>query len=91
MSDEHKDIEDRLKGFSLTTVEIFYHMPDHPHVLQSYIWQGLDRAPEYPVLTKFLDFWRRELDGPLHSVRIGTADEYVQPEVHVAEYGYTLH
>ena len=91
MSDEHKDMEDRLKGFTLTTAEIFYHLPDHPNLLQSYIWQGMDKAPDYPVLHRFLDFWRRELDGPLHSVRIGEADVATLPEVNVAEYGYTLH
>lgn len=91
MSDRHEDIEDRLEGFSLTTAEIFYHLPDQPQLLQSYVWQGLDRAPEYPILNKFLDFWRRELDGPLHSVRIGTTDEIVHPEVRVVDYGYTVH
>jgi uncharacterized protein Usg len=25
------------------------------------------------VLQKFLDFWRRELDGPVHSVRVASA------------------
>jgi uncharacterized protein Usg len=61
-----------LKDYRLTTAEILYHMPDHPSVLQSFIWQDLDIAPQYPVLNKFLDFWRREIDGRLHSVRIGT-------------------
>ena len=91
MSAQHDDFEERLSGFTLTTAEIFYHLPDHPNLLQSYIWQGLDRAPEFPVLNRFLDFWRRELDGPLHSVRIGTTDGLEPPEVRVADHGYTLH
>ena len=60
------------KDYRLTTAEILYHLPDHPGLLQSYIWQDLDLAPRYPVLHKFLDFWRRELDGKLHSVRVAT-------------------
>ena len=63
----------QLQGYRLTTAEILYHMPDHPGVLQTYIWQELDIAPRYPVLHKFLDFWARQLDGPLHSVRVGSA------------------
>ena len=59
----------QLNGYSLTTAEILYHMPDHLHLLQSYIWQEYDLAPEFPRLHKFLDFWSRNLDGPLHSVR----------------------
>ena len=62
----------QLKDYRLTTAEILYHLPDHPRVLQTYVWQELDLAPEYPVLRKFLDFWNRELDGKLHSVRVAS-------------------
>jgi uncharacterized protein Usg len=57
-----------LNGYSLTTAEIIYHMPDCPHILQSYIWQDYDMAPKFPVLFAFLNFWEKELDGPLHSI-----------------------
>jgi len=60
----------QLRDYRLTTAEILYHMPDHPGLLQSYIWQDLDLAPKFPQLRRFLDFWSRELDGRLHSVRI---------------------
>ncbi len=61
-----------LKGYRLTTAEILYHMPDHPKLLQTFIWQELDMAPKFPVLSKFLTFWEKNLDGRLHSVRVGT-------------------
>lgn len=61
-----------LEGYRLTTAEILYHMPDHPKVLQAFIWQDLDIAPKYPVLAKFLNFWKTSLDGKLHSVRLAT-------------------
>lgn len=60
----------QLAGYRLTTAEILYHMPDHPGLLQSFVWQKLDIAPDYPVLRRFLEFWQRELEGPLHSVRV---------------------
>ncbi|MCB5944842.1 usg protein [Acidocella sp. KAb 2-4] len=63
----------QLRDYRLTTAEILYHMPDHPGLLQSYIWQELDLAPQYPVLRKFLAFWTRNLDGKLHSVRVGSS------------------
>ena len=66
-----KRIERQLQGYRLTTAEILYHLPDHPGLLQSYFWQDLDIAPKFPVLHRFLDFWSRELDGKLHSVRVG--------------------
>jgi uncharacterized protein Usg len=59
-----------LKGYRLTTAEILYHMPDHPGLLQTFLWQELDLAPKYPVLGKFLKFWEGNIDGRLHSVRV---------------------
>jgi uncharacterized protein Usg len=64
----------QLRSYRLTTAEILYHMPDHPAVLQTFIWQHLDLAPEYPVLHKFLDFWTRNIDGKLHSVKVAQAE-----------------
>jgi uncharacterized protein Usg len=58
------------RGYGLTTAEIHYHLPDHPSVLQLYVWQEYDVAPSFPTLQNFLDFWRRELEGALHSVRV---------------------
>lgn len=57
-----------LKGYGLTTAQVLYHMPDHPHLLQTFLWQQYDIAPNFPALRDFLDFWRDSLDGPLHSV-----------------------
>jgi uncharacterized protein Usg len=59
-----------IKDYRLTTAEILYRLPDHPEILQSYVWQAMDIAPDYPELRKFLSFWDRELEGKLHSVRV---------------------
>ena len=58
----------QLQDYRLTTAEIFYHMPDHPKLLQTFLWQQYDLAPHFPELKRFLDFWGREIDGKLHSV-----------------------
>ena len=60
----------RLLGYRLATANILYHMPDHPALLQTYIWQDYDLAPDYPILRKFLDFWTKNLDGALHTVTV---------------------
>lgn len=60
----------KWNGYGLTTANILYRMPDHPVFLQTYVWQGYDIAPVFPALKRFLDFWKRELDGPLHSVTV---------------------
>lgn len=48
-------------------------MPDAQSVLQSYIWQDYDSAPRFPKLLGFLEFWEKELEGPIHSVRVAHA------------------
>ncbi len=63
------ELELMLKGYGLTTAEIFYRMPDYRNVLNTFVWQEYDLAPDYPKLYKFLDFWRSKIEGPLHSVR----------------------
>lgn len=61
-----------LKDYRLTLAEIYYHMPDHPHLLQTFVWQDYDIAPQFPTLGKFLNFWTREIDGKLHSVYVAS-------------------
>lgn len=65
----HKDMEKQLQGYGLTTAQILYRMPDHRAILQTYIWQDYDLAPDFPEMRGFLKFWQEKLDGPLHSVR----------------------
>lgn len=60
----------QMQGYGLITADILYRLPDHPGLLQNFIWQEYDTAPEFPVLKRFLDFWTREIDGLLHSVTI---------------------
>lgn len=68
------------EDYRLTTAEILYRLPDHPAILQTYIWQSLDLAPRYPALEKFLNFWERELEGKLHSVRVASATVLRPPQ-----------
>lgn len=62
-----------VQGYRLATAEILYRLPDHPDLLQSYVWQDYDLPPRYPALSKFLAFWEANLDGKLHSVRVTSA------------------
>ena len=66
---KNREIELMLSGHGLTTANILYHMPDFHSMLQTYVWQDYDIAPDFPKLHGFLDFWTANLDGPLHSVQ----------------------
>ncbi len=86
-----KDFIRQLEGYGLTTAEILYKLPDHGHILQSYIWQDYDLAPKFPILHDLLDFWRRELAGPLHSIRVAHSKLIKPSEIALARETLYLH
>lgn len=81
----------QLRDYRLTTAEILYHLPDHPNLLQSYIWQDLDLAPKFPILRRFLDFWSHNLEGKLHSVKVAHAGLITPGNFRNAVASLTLH
>lgn len=81
----------QLQDYRLTTAEILYHLPDHPVLLQSYVWQDYDIAPGFPVLQEFLDFWEANLDGRLHSVKVASTEIITPSDMRFAETLQTLH
>jgi len=57
-----------LQGYGLTTAKFLYRMPDYQSVLNVFIWQEYDLAPDHPKLFDFIEFWQDPIEGPLHSV-----------------------
>lgn len=80
-----------LRGFSLTTAEILYRMPDHPALLQSYIWQEYDLHPRFPKLKSFLDFWSKNLEGQLFRVRVAHSRLIKPAELRLVESELKIH
>jgi len=68
------ELTPQLRHYRLTTAEILYHLPDHPDLLQTYIWQDLDLAPKFPILKGFLDFWDSNLEGRLNSIKVASTE-----------------
>jgi uncharacterized protein Usg len=86
-----QELQLRLRGYNLTTAEILYHLPDHPAVLQTFIWQELDLAPKFPILNRFLHFWEQNLEGKLHSVRVAARGLFSPTELKHIGAEFTLH
>jgi uncharacterized protein Usg len=81
----------QLQGYRLTTAEIIYRLPDHPALLQSFIWQKFDLAPDFPELRKFLEFWSRNIEGKLHSVNVKQSSRTAANRVRHVKHQLTLH
>lgn len=81
----------QLAGHRLILAHITYHLPDFPALLQEFTWQTLDIAPKYPVLTRFIRFWEKNLDGAIHSVRVGSLDIVKPPSIRTVSHSFSLH
>lgn len=79
-----------MRGYRLTTAEILYHRPDHPALLQTYLWQEYDLLPRLPELNRFLKFWEANLDGKLHSIRVATTGIIAPTDLKYARGEFTL-
>jgi uncharacterized protein Usg len=86
-----RDFSVQLTGRRLTTAEVLYYMPAHPALLQSFLWQTLDLAPDFPRIHQFLDYWRREIDAVIHSVNVAGVELIAPAQVKVARHLGDLH
>lgn len=84
------DLEIQMGDFRLTTAQIVYHLPDHENLLQEFIWQEYDVAPDYPTLRGFLDFWVEKIEGKLHSVYVAKRELITPGDYRFAEWQGTV-
>jgi uncharacterized protein Usg len=81
----------QMAGYGLTTANILYRLPDHPALLQTYIWQEYDLAPRFPELSRFLEFWRDKIEGILHSVTVSHSGLIKPAELRTVGAEFRLH
>jgi uncharacterized protein Usg len=86
-----QDFRRQLQGYGLTTANILYRRPDHPWLLQTYVWQDYDLCPKFPELLKFLAFWQKKLDGALHSVQVAHSNLIKPAEIRPVDGVFRLH
>jgi uncharacterized protein Usg len=86
-----KDFRRQLEGYGLTTAQILYRLPDHPSLLQTYVWQDYDLCPRFPVLNRFLTFWLEKLEGPLYSVTVAHSRLIRPAELRAIDGEFRLH
>jgi uncharacterized protein Usg len=85
------DFQKQLKGYGLTTAHILYRRPDHPWLLQTYVWQNYDLCPDFPELQGFLEFWQKSLEGALHSVTVAHSGLIKPAEIKSVDGVFKLH
>jgi uncharacterized protein Usg len=90
------DPERQLTSWRQTTAEILYRMPDHPALVQTFIWQDIDRWHDdprlnYPRLRQFCEWWNANLDGAIVQVRVAAKQVVTAGELRHAGVEVRLH
>jgi len=85
------DFVKQVAGYGLTTAHILYRRPDHPWLMQTSVWQDYDLWPKFPVLQRFIEFWRTSLEGPLHSITVAHSRLIKPAEIRPVDGVFRLH
>ena len=80
-------VEIIIKKWTVASVQVVYYIPDYLSLVNEFIWQTEDQLPEYPRITKFLDYWDKNIDGPIKEVYIY---DHEQAKVRVVDRRYKL-
>tara|TARA_B000000557_G_scaffold234178_1_gene209158 strand:- start:811 stop:1056 length:246 start_codon:yes stop_codon:yes gene_type:complete len=59
-----------IKKWTKASVQVVYYIPDYLHLVNEFIWQTEDQQPDYPRINRFLDYWDKNIDGPIKEVYI---------------------
>ncbi|GIK81893.1 MAG: aspartate-semialdehyde dehydrogenase [Pseudorhodoplanes sp.] len=86
-----KDFKRQVEGYGLTTAQILYRRPDHPWLLQTYVWQEYDLCPDFPELNGFLRFWQKSIEGALHSIMVAHSRLIRPAEIKAVDGVFRLH
>jgi uncharacterized protein Usg len=86
-----EDFRKQVNGYGLTTAEILYRRPDHPWLLQTYVWQDYDLCPDFPELNQFLRFWQKSIEGVLHTVTVAHSRLIRPSEIRAIDGVFRLH
>ena len=59
-----------IKKWTVASVQVVYYIPDYLHIVNEFVWQTEDQIDGYPRITKFLDYWDKNIDGPIKEAYI---------------------
>ena len=65
-----------LEKWTVASVQVVYYIPDYLSIVNEFVWQTEDQRPKYPRITEFLDYWDKNIDGPIKEVFIYDHNEH---------------
>ena len=64
-----------LEKWTVASVQVVYYIPDYLSIVNEFVWQTEDQRPKYPRINEFLDYWDKNIDGPIKEVYIHDHDD----------------
>lgn len=58
----------------LTTIQIYYYIPDYQSLLQEFTWQFVDYQPEFPRAHEFVLYWKDHIEARIHTIYLAHVD-----------------
>ena len=59
----------------LTTIQVYYYIPDYQSLLQEFTWQFVDYQPEFPRAHQFIWHWKNNIEARIHAIYL-VHDDY---------------
>lgn len=64
-----------MRDYHLTTIQIYYYIPNYQSILNEFIWQSMDLVPGYPRMQRFLIYWKDNIDATIQTINISHIEE----------------
>jgi len=52
----------------LVTLDVYYYMPAHAHLINEFLWQTDDTYPNFKRVNMFMTFWRENINAVISEV-----------------------
>lgn len=80
-----------LKDARITTIKVYYWMPDYESILQLFLWQFDDIPPQFPKAHKFLNHWHNNVEARIKDIYLSYAGHLKQVEFNPIDDIFNIH
>jgi uncharacterized protein Usg len=84
------EFQQKLQGYKIVTVDIFYYMPDYQSLIQEFIWQTLDQVPQFYRVHQFLNYWHKNIDAVIKEILLSYDPEIAPTKYQNVEHFFSL-
>ena len=80
-----------IKDTRITTIKVYYWMPDYESILQLFLWQFDDIPPQFERAHQFLNYWHNNIDAVIEEILLAHSGKYKQVEFNPVDEIFKLH